>query len=84
MHALRWFRQSVKTARVLLPLWTCGSPGLLCRLLRPSAHSTLIMPTLPPPLTSHPSAPPCPQANIPPATPPEEWPLEPLVAKLRQ
>lgn len=24
------------------------------------------------------------QANIPPATPAEEWPLEPLVAKLRQ
>lgn len=84
MHALQWFRQSVRIARALLPLWTCSFPGRFCRLLSPSGHSSLNMPTLPAPLTSHPSAHPRPQANIPPATPPEEWPLEPLVAKLRQ
>ena len=40
--------------------------------------------TLPPLPLLH-VCPPCPrQANIPPATPPDEWQLAPLVAKLRQ
>jgi hypothetical protein len=43
-------------------------------------------PTLTLPQMVHLVAPPCPplQANVPTSTPPEEWPLEALVAKLRQ
>ncbi len=57
------------------------APKLLMRLCSPGVcalDSTRMQPMQsnlnPPPL----------QANIPPSTPAEEWPLEPLVAKLRQ
>lgn len=55
---------------------------------RQHTHATHAIQPQPPP---HPPTPPTAtatppplQANIPPSTPAEEWPLEPLVAKLRQ